>query len=372
MPLHIQSRSAEILRHLESFVTTACTNPVFRRRLRYLPSEALASAGLVTNSLPDTLPIKHFEISVDLTPQALFGEVTNPDRSVSIPLEIRLVRYGLKPMALCHGPAAHISQLAEASRRLGLTALLSPYEFSPVPDPAAGGYINIAADRRPATRELKGWRGLLVARDSRQIKNGWLSLLFGWDDFLGTLLGYPECCVRSFRANWEAARLHCSGEVGGVLIKQAIRKELPLHSVVAAHYSMNLFARYFGYHLLEHFPCTFECSATRRLGNRLAQSLAVLEPEYFAELQEALAAPVIYAADQGTFLLRGASWEERSNLLNYSSRTLLASNRKSALYRQLMSSDTLSPTGDGISVGGENLEGWLIRFDRADNVRQEL
>src|SRR5205814_1953070 len=101
--------------------------------------------------------------------------------SEDLPLEVRYVRYGLKPMALAHGSASQVSNLAASARGLGLKALISPYEFQPAPDATASGYVNLARGWRPATPDSNGWRGLLVGKDYRQLQLRWLSLLFGWD-----------------------------------------------------------------------------------------------------------------------------------------------------------------------------------------------
>lgn len=308
--------------------------------------DALRLAGLESDVAPASLPVRHHEVSVDLAPETLFGPESTRRFSGDLPLEVRLVSYGLKPMALIHAPAGEAGELLRRCEESSLHAIVGPFAFDADGDRAAGGYVNVAANQRPATPDLNGWRGLLVARDVRQLKLGWLSLLFQWDEFLGQLLGYPDCCVRAFRKNWEAACSDFNGEVGAVLLAQ---DRGPIH---AAHCCMNIFARYFGFHLTEHFPCSFGCEATARLGERLLNGLRRYEPAFAAELARMLSAPVLYAGKEGTYLFPDAAW--RDGALRFS--RVLSSVSDSTVLRRLADCEVLPHTADC---------GTLMRFPAA-------
>jgi hypothetical protein len=320
---------------LQAFVEATRKNVVFRRLLRYRPAEALEIAGLNVDCLPSSLPVRYNETSVEITKEVLFGPKSIvSDSFTPWPFELRLVRYGLKPMALIHAPALDACRLLHQCRASSLFAILTPYAFDAAGDASAGGYINIASNTRPAAAELLGWRGLLVARDLRQLKLGWLSVLFHWDEFLGLLLGYPDCCVRAFRRNWEAACSSFNGEVGAALL--ASQSHAP---VDAAHCCMNVFARYFGFHLTEHFPCGFNCQATVRIGDRLLKGLHHYEPQYAAELARMLSAPVLYVGAEGTYMFPDARWESAGTVLHYS--RVLSTIPESALMTLLNTNRTL-------------------------------
>jgi hypothetical protein len=307
-------------------------------------------AGLEVECLPAGLPVRHYETTVEITDEVLFGpKATAPGSSADWPLELRLVRYGLKPMALIHTPAIEAFRLLRQCQDRSLFAILSPYAFDAEGDRSARGYVNIAGNPRPATNEPRGWRGLLVARDLRQLKLGWLSVLFHWDEFLGLLLGYPDCCVRAFRRNWEAACASYNGEVGAVLLAGETRAP-----VEAAHCCMNLFARYFGFHLTEHFPCGFDCQPTARLGDRLLEGLHHYEPQYAGELAGMLSAPVLYAGQEGAYIFPDGTWGSAGAVLHYS--RVLSSIPESTLTKLLAANRTLPAKGE---------YGRLMRFPAA-------
>lgn len=325
---------------LLSAVQRIGSDVVFRRQLRYHPAKALARLGFETERLPATLPVRHYAVSSDPSRSALLGtppvfravadvgRTSSPDVDPHHDLQIRLVRYGLKPLALAHCSSAEAELLAAAARRQGLAALLSPYVFDPVPDPVSG-YINIAGARRAASDSDPGsWRGILLASDWNQVELGWLSLLYCWDELLGYLLGYPTCCVRSYAALWsEACRAH-DGEVARVLLARTAD-----NPVRARHPCMNLFARYFGFALTEHFPCSFSCAATATQGEQLAVDLMSYEPAHAAELIDALASPVLVHPDHGIVLFRGARWRDDER---FGFETALATAPRSATVQRLV------------------------------------
>jgi hypothetical protein len=346
----LASERAAVRDGLLSCAKAICNDVVFRRALRYRPQETLASIGLEPERVPATLPVRHYEIVAEITEPVLFGpQSTGPSANSAWPVELRLVRYGLKPMALIQTDASEACRLLRECSEHSLCGLLSPYCFAASGDRAAGGYVNVAANWRAASSTLQGWRGLLVARDWRQVQLGWLSMLFHWDEFLGLLLGYPECCVAAFPKNWESACAQFNGEVGAVLL--AGDSNAPVN---AAHCCMNLFARYFGFHLTEHFPCGFECEATVNLGERLLRGLRSYESQYARELVGMLSAPVLYAGQNGAFLFPDGRWEAAGAALHYS--RVLASMPESILTKRLASNGTLPGTGEF---------GRLLRFPAA-------
>ena len=365
MPMFVAAQELRVLNHLMAFVRHSCGDPVFRRQLRYRPAEALAASGLGFEGVPETLPIRHYEVSVDFQPDVLFGPsvcTAAPGRS-SLPLELRLVRYGLKPLALVAGPADEIFETARAARALGLPVLMSHDEFTPVGDDRSNGYVHRAEGRRPAQAGSPGWRRLLAGRDWRQVELGWLSLLFGWDEFLGRLLGYPRCCVAAFSAHWEEACRDHSGEVATVLLKNATQESGGHRGLVrAAHFGMNLFGRYFGDHLIEHFPCGLGCQATARLAEQTMRTLRDFEPEVAEELEGALRVPVLFVPGEGAFLMRGASWEAGGRQFRYNAQGVVASNPQSFLGEKLRGHDSLVVSHGGVTLGGEPVDGWLVDF----------
>jgi len=280
----------------------------------------------------------------------------------SLPIEVREVAYGLKPMALIHGAVEQVDALIPQARELNLHVMLSPYEFSPEADETAGGYVNLACGKRPATARSGAWRGALVARDWRQVQLGWLSLLFGWDTFLGTLLGYPPCCARAYAENWPVVAAEYRGEYGALLAARADTNTGPAIVIQPSHRGMNVFARYFGVHVLEHFPCDFHCEATHRLAERMFAGLSELEPSSTAQLIHALGLPILQVDGEGAFLFEQATWDAERAILEYEPSAIRPSNASSALHQVLQDVDRLRIFEAGIHAGDRRLAGHLFVF----------
>lgn len=358
------AQQGAVASRLSEFVARACKDPVFRRELRYRPEDALAQFDLATDGAPEMLPIRHHEVSASFAADVLFGTPAtsrNPPMD-SLPIEVREVAYGLKPMALIHGAVEDVEALIPQTRDLNLHVLLSPYEFTPEADETAGGYVNLACAKRPATARSGAWRGALVARDWRQLQLGWLSLLFGWDTFLGTLLGYPPCCARAYAENWPLVAAEYRGEYGALLAARAGTDAGPATVIEPSHRGMNVFARYFGVHVLDHFPCDFRCAATHRLAERMCAGLTEMEPSSAGKIIHALGAPILQVNGESAFLFTHARWDAERAILDYDPSAIRSSNAKSALLHALRETDRLSFSDSGIQAGDRVLDGHLFVF----------
>lgn len=100
----------------------------------------------------------------------------------------------------------------------------------------------------------------------------------GDDEVIGLLLGYPECCRRSFRSWW--------GE----------RTEPPIDGHEGALVAANLFLRWIGVRPVPHLPCRMDCGATVSLFVKMG--LILPEPEHSWRL-DALKWPTLYTARNG-------------------------------------------------------------------------
>jgi hypothetical protein len=340
---------AAIVRCVTTFTERAADDAGFRRALVVRPAAALAAVGLEVTG-PDaarglgplTIPPGRPALTGDADlagPPAHF-----PAAPSELPLDIRLVQYALRPMALLHAPARVAAQLRAAAAGQGLYAVLTPWHFRPVADLQSNGYVNMVQDARLGIGDTPAWQGVLVSADMRYVAVGWLSLYYGWDELLGLALGYPACCVDAFPARWRLAADKFGGEVGDVLVRT-----YPQHTpIVITHPAMNIFARHFGYHLIEHFPCRFSCSETTRLAARLVDGLAFFEPDTARELTRALAAPAYRHRAGETFLFPDGRFDARGTLTY---QQVWASDPGSAISRSVLASRTLVPGGDG----------WLLR-----------
>jgi hypothetical protein len=349
-----------IANQLQQFVQAVVGDPVYRRLLRRRPAEALALAGLPAEQALGELPVQHYRVSVYLDYETLFGIPAVPPATSDVPLEARLVLYGAKPLALVHGPELAMSGLAAWARTRRLSALMSPKEFTPVEDPDKAGYANLAADMRPAQAGSGAWRGLLLAQDSAQAMLGWCALLFGWDEFLGHLLGYPECCVAAFAKNWARLRDEHRGDGARVLVEGSDPTRLYGRGA-------NIFVRYFGIRAVEHFPCSLDCAATQALAERTLNVLAQFEPDQARDAAGMLESTVLFTDEDGIFILRDARFEsnDRATVCHYDPARVVASTASSRTAELLRLTSRLEVDAAGVTAAGASFAGRLLRFAAA-------
>lgn len=366
--LTVVTDQAEVINNLLRFVLTVDASPVFRRCLRYEPRQTLTDFGFALHFSPKSLPVRHCAISVQLDEQHLFGVAGGlSSRSARLPtLAVRLVLLGVKPMALVHGPEFELVGLARWARRCSLATLLSPSEFVPQVDTGKGGFANLAAARRPAQAGSGAWRGLLVATDWNQVMLGWLSLLYGWDELLGFLLGYPPCCVDAYRQHWPAAATNHEGDVAPLM--------LGVHSnqafVGRFDWRANILGRYFGFELIQHFPCRLDCPATISLAQRFERALCQWFPEELALLEKHLTGLVVFTEYDGVYHFPDGvlhTWGDEMSL-QYQPYTVAMSDNGTMLAKSIYANREIRITQSGIEVAGNCVAAWIVLFEKIGQI----
>ncbi len=115
---------------------------------------------------------------------------------------------------------------------------------------------------------------------------------------LGALLGYPDCCVNAF------SRLEHRWP-NRIPIQHAVHRTTRFEARLN-----NLSLQRFAY--ISWFPCSYDCSASLRLADRVAETLAALNPKLVAAIDEALGKPRIYWDDDTQAVLLNAQRSGRA------------------------------------------------------------
>lgn len=232
------------------------------------------SAGIPVHVLARALELPH-EIVTSIPEGAVTGgaEQLIPTRGGKIlvepPADLEVLMAGLRPAILLHAPEHMIAGYSDWAMRRGLTALPSAWAFRPKADPALGGYANISCSRTTAQASSDAWRALAVSSSPALAGLLWLAESRGWDETMGIALGYPACCTKAFLRDWpEALRLH--GGDPGLMRLNPDGADIP--------WELNVFARFTGPVLTEHFPCSWDCEASIYRARRIAAGLARLAP----------------------------------------------------------------------------------------------
>jgi len=299
-------KQEKILLRLEYFVKQVLNDPVFRRSLRYKPHEALADHGFDSSLAPASLGVKHYTVDTLINFAQIFGLLA-PRTLVDPRLELRLVLYGVKPAALLHGDEQMLTDALHWSQQQGLIALLSPDQWHYVDDEGKGGYSNLTGTRSRAQAGSGAERSLVVAQDPDHAMLTWLCLVFGWDDFLGNLLGYPACCTSAFVERWPTAAKEHQGDP--TILSLLASGKMPYD------WRINIAARYFGVELIQHFPCQFDCRHSIDIATNYYNTLSYFEPQTAETIQHYLQSAILYSEYDGIVLLTEVTQKEHDNSL---------------------------------------------------------
>jgi hypothetical protein len=291
---------------IRAAVTAICGSAVLRRHLRYEPERGLRDLEVSGPPPLGPLPAPTLGLSPDLNDTALLGPPTALSGALVLPLELRLVLYGLRPTALVAAPASSLAEILSAARAHGMIALVGPEEFRPEADPRIGGFADRASQVRPLRIEKSEaptwWQRAVVGTSADVVALAWLAQLFHWNAYLGVLLGYPACCTIAFAQNWSEAHRRYRGDLGAFVLAKAY----PRRRVITVPWETNVFARYFGDTLLAHFPCGLECAESIAGADRMLVALTWHEGDLARDLRARLGAPVLVTQDEGLFRFIGA------------------------------------------------------------------
>jgi len=263
------------------------------------------------------------------------------------PLDFDLVTLGIRPAALIHGPTNELVQIQSEARILGIACAISMIEITPTADPQLGNYSNLSNTRQIAQVGSSGWRALFISKDPERMVLSWLAEYMGWNSLLGACLGYPQCCIKHFEENWHKASEEHGGDIGIMQLKAAR---------VGQQYDwqMNIFARYTGRVLVDHFPCDFDCSDTATQAFVLAQTLEILCPDVLSDIQQRCQTTVVWTDNEGVLLLNS----------RHNKPVVTPANADGPIASVLQRGEKVAVTSSGaLSIGNRLVDGRMLRFD---------
>lgn len=288
--------SGETGEMLAAIVAAINGDPAFRALLAADPAAAFRAYGLAVPPDCPALTAQPGAGPVSLATTQVVPAHAGRQRAEST--EMLLLAIGARPLLLVHLPVPDAPALAAWAHDLGFHVLGAPFEFVPVADTGKNGYSNLAGVQRPAAGDPRAWRGVLVSPSRHQLLLAWLALHQGWDELLGLLLGYPPCCTRAFAERWPVATAVAGGDPGVMLARASACDGIagPFDA------RLNIFARYFGFELIQHFPCRFDCAATAAMARAQLALMAAHDEPRARQLARHLRAPT-FVSDDGTVAL---------------------------------------------------------------------
>lgn len=230
-------------------------------------------------------------IRLDGALPALFYQGSNIDQDLAefitrcSRLELFGVLAGRRELCCIPLRESYAPEVSAWCRNWGLNAVRSGRRFVPVFEPNKAHYSNIARYENIQASDVV-FTDLLVSRTHDYC----LIAARCQDDarILGTLLGYPLCCI-DFFTHWYPKR----ARLGNDYTLPYIRTYKPFS------FLNNSLLSYFDISLISHFPCSPDCAATRQISLGNLQALKTHSPDLAGELEHHLKSLVIYTEKQG-------------------------------------------------------------------------
>ena len=116
----------------------------------------------------------------------------------------------------------------------------------------------------------------------------------GDDQTLGSLLGYPKCCVKFFIQNWYKSY----DPIWEMALNTSSQKINNLVTITDYYPEVNVLMRYFGIRAVPHLPCSFKCKESKRLATSFLEFI-----DKRKELLEILSSPITWNCYKGIAII---------------------------------------------------------------------
>lgn len=209
--------------------------------------------------------------------------------------EIFLASSGLKVSRVCLQPdqAEYLANLAE---EFEFFLAASSRRVEHRKDLGKGGWSNSVLEVHP----IDGTTGdfeLFVATEQGLAESACEYEAKGDDDKFGRLLGIPECC-RIRYLEWQSVAARKQNDFVPLIAKATVW-DPPFEPM------NNILAQYFGYSLLSHFPCSFDCRFSSKLSSKFYNFLFSEKPSIADLFMKHQHSNVLYSEYSGIIELPG-------------------------------------------------------------------
>jgi len=192
--------------------------------------------------------------------------------------EILALRADLRESVRDIARESEVPKLREAARRLGLDLVISTERVALHP---GGTFERVPSSHPGADRRIVyiGTReGCIRAR--RHEEDGHIARL-------GSVLGYPECCIEFYVAQPKR-------DIPVAIHRRSERFDIHAHSLLRG---------ITGHGFISNFPCSYSCPQAVALGKKVRKLLREHDPAFEEEMRRHLTSPLLYLGDGREVLL---------------------------------------------------------------------
>ena len=187
----------------------------------------------------------------------MLNNLTNIFETKTKALEILYLLEGIKPVVRHGFYSNEILRIYRFCSENGLFLVKSPYKVVII-DAKEGSYSNKGIKVHPDD-EREGMLFVYISKDERKAILANAHETEGNHRELGTLLGYPQCCIDFFTQH-EPEERKANNDYVKPILNNSEGFEFPFQN--------NIFIRDFDITLLNHFPCSLNCQNSLELAKK--------------------------------------------------------------------------------------------------------
>lgn len=219
-------------------------------------------------------------------------------------LEVLYVISDLKPSARIALKRALIAPALKALESIRLKGCISDFSLSL---DFSGSYSTKGRLTKRASENdyalLYIAKNISLAREIKDLeKSGHVSRL-------GVRLGYPKCCIKFFERFMHAQQRSCNDYIIPMLENS---------NPIVHDPCMNVFTRYFDFHLLSHSPCSLDCSESMDMAKKRLRFLKRTHKSAYDKLMGMAQSCAIYSKGDVLLLLHPKITKTENYLVRYS------------------------------------------------------
>lgn len=250
-------------------------------------------------------------------------------------LEVLFVLEGTKPIARITIHQNERESITAFCERRHLMGLFSDFKIIQVPTEDKG--VANKGVKVALASKIKGDLFLYIGKDRQLVERAKQAEAENDHEQLGRLLGYPSCCIKFFKSEYEQEVIKENDYIAPAL--RNTRQETDS----AVSFYNNVILRYFDMGVLSHYPCSFLCEASKELAKRNLDVVMRYSPQLAEMMVMMLKCPVVFTEYDGAHILQGWHENKMTGKIEFDNVLSTVHNNISFLLSEMRSIDKQNP-----------------------------
>ena len=253
-------------------------------------------------------------------------------------LEVLFVLEGTKPIARISLHQNELQNVLVFCERRQLRCAVSDFKIIHVQTEDKG--VANKGVKVALASKIKGDLFLYVGKDQKLVEQAKQAEAENDHEQLGRLLGYPSCCIKFFKSEYDQEVVKENDYIAPAL--RNTRQETDGAGSAVSFYN-NVILRYFDIGVLSHYPCSFTCSTSVELAKNNLEIVARYSPQLAEMMVTMLKCPVVFTEYDGAHILQGWRENKITGKIEFDNVLSTVQNNISFLLSEMRSIDKQNP-----------------------------